>query len=166
MDVVQLGSDGKRELSAAQMHLRNTLKLVGSSPCYELAFSTSKMDAAVSKMWLTSILSCVCHTIRVNNFLGLLGTRHWTLVLRKCKEECRITWLKGQQAEDLAPKIAQPKETTYRPKLKGSAMFWCASSYQCFLWLQCGDVGKFVSSSYWPSFVASLVCLTHLVEMN
>lgn len=50
MDVVQLGSDGKRELSAAQMHLRNTLKLVGSSPCYELAFSTSKMDAAVSKM--------------------------------------------------------------------------------------------------------------------
>jgi hypothetical protein len=50
MDVVQLGSDGKQELSAAQMHLRNTLKLVGSSPCYELAFSTSKMDAAVSKM--------------------------------------------------------------------------------------------------------------------
>ncbi|CAM6029244.1 unnamed protein product [Sphagnum balticum] len=27
MDVVQLGSDGKRELSPAQMHLRNTLKL-------------------------------------------------------------------------------------------------------------------------------------------
>lgn len=66
----------------------------------------------------------VCgHTIRVNNFLGLLGTKHWTLVLRKCKEEWRITWLKGQQAEDLAPQIAQPKETTYRPSWKAVTCF-------------------------------------------